>query len=126
MTVRESLPISPESPQKFADYTEVARVEPPKPDAQPARPDPAPPAHSQFGVDKNSWQKSKEAKELIESLQGRDSELTIVVDPDTHKVVVEVVDSRTGETIRKLPLRDAVQLAESLEELTGLLLDATE
>ena len=77
-------------------------------------------------MDKNAWQKSAEVKEIIDSLQGRNQEVSIAVDPETHRVVVKVVDTKTGELIRELPLQNPGHASDGLQELRGLFLDATE
>ena len=74
-------------------------------------------------VERNPWQDSKQAKEIIESLEGKDREISIAMNPDTHQVVVEVTDARTGELIRKLPLNESGTAADHLK---GLIVDAAE
>src|SRR5688572_4244640 len=77
--------------------------------------------------DKTAWQASTEIKGIIESLTGSNKELSITLDQDTHTIIVKVLDSRTGEVIRRMPMRDPpVSLGEDLRELRGLLLDAIE
>jgi uncharacterized FlaG/YvyC family protein len=78
------------------------------------------------GTEKSAWQKSPEAKEIIESLQGHNQEVSIAVDPQTHKIVVKVVNTKTGELIRELPLQNLGHASDGLKELKGLFLDTME
>ena len=74
-------------------------------------------------ADKTSWQSSSEVQELIKSLSGENSSVSIGVDPETHKIVVEVVDRKTGAVIRKIPPEDFNRLTSGLKKVNGLSLD---
>jgi flagellar protein FlaG len=62
-------------------------------------------------------------KHLIEDLAGSNRELSIVVDPETRKIVVKVLNSETHEVIREIPPEDALHLAKTLKKLSGALVD---
>ena len=126
MGVKESLPISPENDRPFVRHAEALKSAPNRTDPGTNHPDSQSAPLRDARTDKNSWQKSAEVKEIIESLQGNNQEVSIAVDPETHKVVVKVVNTKTGELIRELPLQNSGHAPDGLKELRGLFLDATE
>ena len=123
MSVRESLPISPDDAQRIADYSSGLKPEAARADPQPPREPPVKPP-SEAPAQKNAWQESPLAKKLIEGLQGLNTELSVARDPNTNTIVVTILDSKTGETIRKLPLQDAISADGT--QAKGLLLDITQ
>ena len=47
------------------------------------------------------------------------------IDPETHEVVIRVVDSESGEVIKQIPGEDFVKLAQRIAEFTQKSLDQT-
>jgi len=47
---------------------------------------------------------------------GPDRELTFTLDRSTRKMVINVVDRNTRETVMQLPPKDVLQLSESLQQ----------
>lgn len=52
-------------------------------------------------------------------------DLNFKVDEKTGDVVVQVIDSKTGEMIRQLPPDDVLKFREKLKELRGVLFEET-
>jgi uncharacterized FlaG/YvyC family protein len=75
------------------------------------------------GIAKTSWQSSNDVKEFIKLLAGENQTLSIKMDQDTHEIIVEIVNSKTGERIRKVPPQELIDRTSHPEELTGLSLD---
>jgi uncharacterized FlaG/YvyC family protein len=65
-------------------------------------------------------------KELNDAVGALNSRLSFSLDNDTKKIVVKVVDSQTGETVRQIPPEDALKLSQRMSELVGVLLDKSE
>ena len=47
------------------------------------------------------------------------------IDPETHEVVIRVVDSESGEVIKQIPGEDFVKLAQRIAEFNQKSLDQT-
>ncbi|MEW6269414.1 MAG: flagellar protein FlaG, partial [Thermodesulfobacteriota bacterium] len=50
-------------------------------------------------------------------------QLSIRKHPDLDRVIVQVIDSRTGEVIRQIPPEEWVQVLESMHAAKGVLVD---
>ncbi|PYS39312.1 MAG: hypothetical protein DMG14_14390 [Acidobacteria bacterium] len=75
------------------------------------------------GANKTSWQLSSEVREFIRLLAGENNTLSIKMDQETHEIIVEVVNSETGERIRKVPPQELIDKISHPADLTGLSLD---
>lgn len=51
------------------------------------------------------------------------SRLSFSLDEDTGDTVINVVDNKTGETIRQIPPEEILSLKKSIRKMQGLLLD---
>lgn len=49
-------------------------------------------------------------------------QLEFMVDPDSNRTVVKVVDQRTSEVLRQMPSKEALEIAKALDRLQGLLI----
>ena len=126
MGINDSLPISPENDRPSGSHVDVLKSATTRTKERTIHPgSPSAPLHG-AGTDKNAWQNSAKVKEIIEGLQGHNQEVSLAVDPQTHTVVAKVVNTKTGEVIRELPLQDPGHASDGLTELKGLFLDATE
>jgi len=72
---------------------------------------------------RNRQRNDDKVKHLIEDLAGGSSELSIAVDPKTHKIIVKVLNSETHEVIRQIPTDEALRLAQTLKQASGVLVD---
>jgi flagellar protein FlaG len=52
-------------------------------------------------------------------LFGQGSELTFILDRNTHRPLIRIVDRKTREVIRQIPPEHVLRLAESLPGLAG-------
>jgi uncharacterized FlaG/YvyC family protein len=74
-----------------------------------------------------SADKMKEiVKELNDAVGTLNSRLSFALDSDSKRMVVRVVDSATGETVRQIPPEDALKLSQRMSELIGVLVDKSE
>lgn len=64
------------------------------------------------------------AEEITHSLSGLKS-LTLSMDKDMQRMVVRVVDKRTGSVVRQLPKTQMVDLVKQMRDLEGLLFKAS-
>ncbi len=72
-----------------------------------------------------SEDKVKEAvAELNQFVQSLDRELQFSIHKDSGKTVVKVVDAETDKVIRQIPSEEILAISESLENVTGFLLQA--
>lgn len=69
-----------------------------------------------------SEQVQKAVENLRQAVQSSSANLQFSVDGDTGKTIIRVVDGDTKEVIRQLPSEEVLQLAKSLDKLSGLLL----
>jgi|WetSurMetagenome_2_1015567.scaffolds.fasta_scaffold92718_2 uncharacterized FlaG/YvyC family protein len=95
----------------------VVEVKEPKPK------DPAPVAKDPAVPDSNMKEIVKELNDAVGALNSR---LSFYLDSETKKVVVKIVDSETGETVRQIPPEDALKLSQRMNEIVGVLLDKSE
>ena len=58
-----------------------------------------------------------------EVLQQSSSHLQIEVDPDLERVIVKILNGDSGEVIRQIPPKEVIDLAKSLSEAKGVLLE---
>jgi len=67
-------------------------------------------------------------EKLNQSVSDKASNLHFSIDQDLKKVIVKVVDNTTGEVVKQIPSKEAVELAKSLEKNSvsqhGLLVDS--
>ena len=61
------------------------------------------------------------AKRLSEFVASSNSEISFSVDEASGVQVVKVMDSKSGDVIRQFPSEEAIQLAQVLDKLQGLL-----
>lgn len=62
---------------------------------------------------------AEKINEFIESFT-RDIQFTI--DRDSERVVLKVVDRKSGDVIRQIPSEEALEIAKALDELKGLII----
>jgi flagellar protein FlaG len=60
-------------------------------------------------------------KQINEAMKALSQGLEFSVDQDVHKVVVKVVDQQTGDVIRQMPTKEALEIAKALDRVQGLL-----
>lgn len=109
--------------QKLPDSTGVA----PSAGAAPPRPIQAAAAAVQqlekvAAQQPSSEQIQKAMENLKQAIQSSAANLQFSVDSDTGQTVIRVVDGGTKEVIRQIPSEEVLQLAKSLDKLSGLLL----
>jgi flagellar protein FlaG len=72
---------------------------------------------------KTPWQVSSKVQELIQKLAGENTRVSIGVD-EKNRIVLTIVDSKTGDVIRRIPPEELTDLMSNLPELKGSSLDA--
>jgi flagellar protein FlaG len=125
--------MSAESSIKPVDHAQTLAVQADRLKPEPARQEVAPakakvdaaPVPGEKADNKESPQ-SNEVKKLIESLTGQNTAVSIMMDPETRQIIIKVLDTATGEVIRRLPPKDPNHTDDTSWKLTGLLLDATQ
>lgn len=69
---------------------------------------------------------SEDAREMVRSislsLETIASGLQFQVDEDSGEVIVKMIDKQSGEVLKQIPTEDALKIAKSLSNLTGLIL----
>jgi uncharacterized FlaG/YvyC family protein len=112
--------------QAFAVQAERVRPEPARREVASAKAKAGAAPLPDEGAENNESPKSNEVKKLIESLTGQNTAVSIMMDPETRQIIVKVLNTATGEVIRRLPPKDPNHADDTSWKLTGLLLDATE
>jgi flagellar protein FlaG len=72
------------------------------------------PASSEITADQRQIVQAVKALNATEMF-GEDSELTFVLDRETHRPLVRIIDKKTNEVIRQIPPEYALRMAEYLE-----------
>lgn len=67
-------------------------------------------------------QVKKAVENLRQATQSAAQNIEFSVDHDTNQTVIRVVDGSTKEVIRQIPTEEVIQIAKSLDRLSGLLL----
>lgn len=62
------------------------------------------------------------ADKINEFIDSFTSDLQFTVDKDTERVVVKVVNRKSGDVIRQIPSEAALKIAKALDELKGLII----
>ncbi|GLI38499.1 flagellar protein FlaG [Geobacter hydrogenophilus] len=62
------------------------------------------------------------ADKINEFIEAFTSDLQFTIDNDTEKVVVKVVNRKSGDVIRQIPSEAALKIAKALDELKGLII----
>ena len=63
------------------------------------------------------------ASEINDHRQMSNTELNFSVDKETEKMLLKVIDSKTGEVIRQIPADEALHIAARISKLLGILVD---
>ena len=63
------------------------------------------------------------ARRINEFLKSSSAAVEFVVDGQSNRVVVRVVDSATGQLIRQMPSEEMLAISHALDRVTGLLLE---
>ncbi|MFC5401747.1 flagellar protein FlaG [Cohnella soli] len=64
-----------------------------------------------------------EVKELLQSIQGSDTQVERSVHKETKQIIYKVTNKVTGELIREIPERKLLDMAAKLMKLSGLIVD---
>lgn len=100
----------------------LPRASEPKPGAtRPAAPAPQPSATA-APAPSNRAVAEQIARQISRFLESSSVNLQFVVDRDSSKVVVRIVDPETDVVIRQIPSEELVAISKALENMSGLLL----
>ncbi|MCK9512764.1 MAG: flagellar protein FlaG [Pigmentiphaga sp.] len=64
-------------------------------------------------------------RELNQRLHAWSTNLRFEIDDETSRVVVQVVDSETGDVVRQIPSEEVLQMSKMLGKLQGLAFHAS-
>lgn len=67
-------------------------------------------------------QVKKALEDINTAMQSLSSNLEFSLDEDSDQPIVKVVDSATGDVIRQIPSKEALEIAKALDKVQGLLL----
>jgi len=62
------------------------------------------------------------ARQINDFLQSTSSNIQFMVDAESSKVVVRIVDSQTKQLIRQIPSEEMLAISKSLDQMSGLLI----
>ena len=62
------------------------------------------------------------ANQINEFLKSSGSEVQFTVDSESNRVVVRIIDGETKEVIRQVPSEEMLAISNSLDRMTGLLI----
>ncbi len=65
------------------------------------------------------------AQELNKAMEATNTKLTFVVDQESKKAIVKVVDAETNRVIRQIPSEEAVLVAKKISRMMGILYDTS-
>lgn len=61
-------------------------------------------------------------EEINAAMQAWDTGMRFEIDEDTHKVVVSIVDTKSGEVLRQIPSEEVLHIAKMITQFQGNLL----
>lgn len=61
----------------------------------------------------------KALQSVNEQLQSWDTQMQFTIDPDTHQVVVDIIDPQTGKTISTIPSETVLRIAKMIAKFQG-------
>ncbi|MFZ4619429.1 MAG: flagellar protein FlaG [Bacteroidota bacterium] len=64
-------------------------------------------------------------QQLNKAMETTNTKLTFVVDQESKKAIVKVVDAETNRVIRQIPSEEAVLVAKKISRLMGILYDTS-
>lgn len=76
----------------------------------------------QPGAVPNMREVDQALKNINKIVQLQSPGLEFSVDPDSNRTIVKVIDKQTQEVLRQIPTEEALKIAKSLDQLTGLLI----
>ena len=76
---------------------------------------------------KPDWKELEESVQLAnQKLESRNQLLSIGVDKASGTVIVTVTDKTSGQVVRQIPSEEALRISQSIDKLTGILVDKKE
>jgi flagellar protein FlaG len=60
-------------------------------------------------------------KDINEAMRSMSSNLEFSVDEDSERPIVKVIDVQTGDVIRQIPSKEALEISKALDKVQGLL-----
>lgn len=93
--------------------------------ARPAAPpvETSPTAVQQAGAIPELGELAKAVKNINKHLQERSQDLEFLVDSDSNRTIVKIVDKNTKETLRQIPSEEALEIAKAIDvAIQGLLI----
>ena len=81
-------------------------------------------AQESSGLSREAEKKEMEkaAEKLQKFVQGTAPSLTFSVDQDSGRSVMKITDTDTGDVLRQIPTKEALELAKEMEKLQGMLI----
>ncbi len=70
----------------------------------------------------NIEQLNEALQNINKTMQSLSADLEFTVDADTGRTVVKVTDKATGELLRQMPSKEALEIAKALDRVEGLLI----
>jgi flagellar protein FlaG len=61
----------------------------------------------------------KALEKINKRMEAWSTQATFSIDPDTHRVVVSIKDSKTGDVIRTIPSETVLRIAKMITEMQG-------
>lgn len=59
---------------------------------------------------------------INKAMQSLEQDLEFMIDSDSKRTIVKVIDQRTQEVIRQMPSAEALEIAKALDRVQGLLI----
>jgi flagellar protein FlaG len=79
-------------------------------------------AAQQHSATPSSEQVAQAVKDINKAMQALSQDLEFSIDESSARTVVKVVDQTTREIIRQMPTKEALEIAEALDRVQGLLI----
>lgn len=61
----------------------------------------------------------KALQSVNDQMQAWDTQMQFTIDPDTHQVVVDIIDPQTGKTISTIPSETVLRIAKMITKFQG-------
>jgi flagellar protein FlaG len=84
----------------------------------------ATPQHGGKGYPQSTFDNPEQAFDEINAMmKAWDTGLRFEIDEDTHKVVVSIIDTTTGDVLRQIPSEEVLHVAKMITKFQGQILD---
>lgn len=119
MDVSQILPTPPVLPTPQATAAVVEPSQPVAPTTSSSQGSGTDSSTSQQQSGSGSSSIDKALKSINDEMQAWDTQMQFTIDPDTHQIVVDIINPQTGKTISTIPSETVLRIAKMITQFQG-------